>query len=357
MFFYISLFLFLIFSILQCPKNKKIGIFWIIFLCFLSMFRAESVGTDTANYTDYSSKISKFVIDYDGDFQIGRMLEISYLSTVMWLYENDYSPRLLICLMSIITFLFLFLSLKRMNLSYGIGVLTFMIVFYLASFNIARQICACSIILYSYTFLFEKNSKKYLFFLFIILATTFHASSILYLSMYIFRYINTDIFKKTTLTYIAISLFIINIIYPLPLSEWLTSTFSSLSYAETYSANSVTQSRSIFGILYSFIQFLPYIIIFVKCNKEKLNIQDIIFYLSIISLILSSTANSDFARIFLPLQVFQILYITNLYAEKRLKLNKAPFYYFIALNTLLVLYGASTGSGEVVPYIIDFKFN
>lgn len=357
MFFYISIFIFLIFSIIKFPKNKITGIFWIVFLCFLSMFRAESVGTDTANYIDYSSKISSFVIDFDGGFKVSRMLEISYLSTVMWLYENDYSPRLLICIMSIITFLFIFLSLKRMNLSYGIGVLIFTIVYYLLSLNIARQICACTIILYSYTFLFEKSRKKYLFFIYILLATSFHATSILYLSMYMFRYIKTDIFKKSTLTHIAISLFVINIIYPLPLSEWLVSTFSSLSYSETYSERSVTYTRSIFGILYSFIQFLPYIIIFVKCNKEKLNTQDFIFYLSIISLILSSTANSDFARIFLPLQIFQVLYITNLYAENRLKINKAPFYYFIAINTLLVLYGASTGSGEVVPYIIDFKFN
>ena len=306
MFFYILIFVALIFSIIKNPKSKKLGLFWICFLCFFSMFRAETVGTDTANYTDYSSRISKFVIDYDGGFQIGRMLEISYLSSVMWLYENDYSPRLLICLMSLITFLFLFLSLKRWHLPYGVGVLIFTIIFYLASFNIARQICACSIILYSYSFLFEKSNKKYLFFLFILFATSFHASSIIYLSLYLFRYIKVDRFKKSTLSNFAIALFIINVIYPLPFSEWLVSTFSSLSYSEIYAERSVTQSRSLFGILYSLIQFLPYIIIFRKCNKEKLYIQDFIFYLLIISIILSSTANSDFARIFLPLQVYQI---------------------------------------------------
>lgn len=355
MFFYVLLFLLLIFSIIRHPDNKKIGVFWICILCFLSMFRAESVGTDTANYTNFSNEISELIIDKNTDFEIGRMLEISYLSLKNWLYGNDYSPRLLICVMSIVTFLFLFLTLKRMRLSYGIGVLVFTILFYLASFNIARQICACSIILYSYTFLFEKDNKRYFFFLYIFLATSFHASSILYLTLYIFRYIKTGKFKTTTLAYFAICLFLINMIYPLPISEWLISSFSSISYVRIYSERSVTSSLSIIGILYSFIQIFPCILVFIKCNKEKLNTQDFIFYLSIISLILFSTANSDFARIFLPLQIFQVLYITNLYVEKRLK--KSPFYLFVALKTLLVLYGASTGSGEVVPYIIDFNFS
>ncbi len=354
MIFYVLLFLLLIFTIVRHPDNKKIGIFWICLLCFLSMFRAESVGTDTANYTDFSNEIFELTIDKNTDFEIGRMLEISYLSLIIWIYENDLSPRILISVMSIVTFLFLFLTLKRMNLSYGIGVLVFAILFYLSSFNIARQICACSIILYSYTFLFEKDYRKYYFFFYVLLATSFHASSILYLTLYIFRYIKAVNFKKTTLTYIAVGLFLINVIYPLPISEWLTSSFSSISYARIYSERAVTTSRSIIGVLYSFIQVLPCILVFVKCNKEKLSTQDLIFYLSIISLILISTANSDFARIFLPLQIFQVLYVANIYAEKRLK--KSPFYLFIALNTLLVLYGASVGSGEVVPYVIDFKF-
>lgn len=319
------------------------------------MFRAESVGTDTANYTDFSDTITSLSFDYNGNFQIGSMLEFSYLSARLWIYENNYSPRFLICLMSAITFLFLYLSLKRSRLPFGIGVLVFTVLFYLASFNIARQICACSIILYAYTFLFENGLKKYLFFFFIILATSFHASSLLYLSMYAFRYIKVDAFKKSILTYIALSLLVVNIVYPLPISEWLVSLFGNISYAEIYADRAVTNSRSIFGIIYTIIQVLPSILVFSKCNKEKLNIKDFIFYISIILLILSSTANSDFARIFLPVQVFQVLYIAILYAENRL--NKESFYIFIVLNALLTLYGASTGSGEVVPYIIDFNFS
>lgn len=355
MFFYILLFCFLVGSIILYPKNKKLGLFWIFVLCCLSMFRAESVGTDTANYTDFIYNTQEFIIDFSENFDIGRVLEIGYLYAKVWIYENNYSARILICLFSVITFLFLLLSLKRMSLPYGIGTLIFSVLFYLTSFNIARQICACSIILYAYTFLFENGNKKYLFFLFIILATSFHGASILYSLMYGIRYLKLDLFNKGILVSFAIVLFLVNMIYPLPISEWLVSLFGSISYAEIYSDRSVTNSRSVIGVIYSFIQVFPSLLIFVKCTDTKLRYYDLIFYLSIISIILSSTANSDFARIFIPLQIYQVLYITNLYATKGLQ--RYPIYLFIVLHSLLVLYDASAGAGEVVPYIIDFNFN
>lgn len=355
MIFYVLLFLVLIISIIKHPNNKKMGVFWICFLCFLSMFRAESVGTDTAAYIDFINPKQEFIINFSENFDIGRALEFGYLYAKMWIYENNYSARILICIFSLITFLFLLLSLKRMGLPYGIGILIFTVLFYLSSFNIARQICACSIILYAYTFLFENGNKRYFFFLFILLATSFHGTSILYSVMYIVRYLKLDIINKRTLVSFAIVLFLVNMIYPLPISEWLVSSFGSISYAEIYSDRGVTSSRSIIGIIYSFLQVFPSLLIFIKCTDTKLRYYDLIFYMSIISIILSSTANSDFARIFIPLQIFQILYIANLFTIKRV--YRYPIYLFIVLNSLLTLYGASIGAGEVVPYIIDFNFS
>lgn len=356
MLFYTALILLAIFCNIKYPKNKT-GLLWILILCYLSMFRAETVGTDTSNYMEYTDNIEKFILIFGQGFEIGRAIEFSYLLIIFFLYGFDLSPRFLIVIMSVITFLFLYLTLKKSKLSYSIAVLIFLLLFYFPSLNIARQICACSIILYAYTFLFEKGKRKFFYFFYIILATSFHASSILYLAGYLIHKIKTYKFNKKTLSIFAICLFFFNSLFPIPISEWAISFFGSLSYSELYADQTVSQARSLFGILYSFIQITPYIFIFNKCSKNKLDKFDFIYYCSIISLIISSTANSDFARIFLPLQFFQIIYICHLYKSKRLKITGQPFLYFIMVNTLLTLYSLSTGAGELVPYIIDYNFN
>lgn len=352
MLFYITLIILIIFSTLKC-SNKKVGIFWIVTLCFLSMFRAETVGTDTTTYMNFSENINKFTSDSGDGFNIGGMIEFSYLTIVIFLYQFELSPRILIILMSCISFLFLFLTLKRLKLSYNIGILIFFLVFYIPSLNIARQICACCIILYAYTFLFERGKLKYLFFTFIAIATSFHASSILYLALYLFRY-NMKFYKKS-LFFFALGFLFINMVYPLPISEWITSSFGSMTYSKLYSDRSVTQARSIFGILYTLMHFSAYFIIFFKYSSYRLNKMDLIFYCSIIALIISSTAHSDFARIFLPLNFFQIIYICTLFKLRKLKLYDYPFIYYILINVILVTYSLAMGAGEVIPYKIELN--
>ena len=144
-------------------------------------------------------------------------------------------------------------------------------------------------------------------------------------------------------------------IYPLPISEWITSSFGNMTYSKLYSDRSVTKARSLFGVVYTLIHFSAYFIIFFKYSSYRLNKMDLIYYCSIIALIISSTAHSDFARIFLPLNIFHIIYICSLYEHKKIKVKDFSFIFYIMINVILITYSLAMGAGEVIPYNIEFS--
>lgn len=356
MFIYILVFTGIILTAFIAPRNKNIAIFWLLFICFLSVFRAESVGTDTKNYTDIQGMMQLYEYDYDG-VAFSKNMEVISSSLYEFVYNNSLSSRTPIVFFSLVTFMFLFLALKRSNLSYSIGLMVFLILFYLSSFNIARQICACSIVLYSYTFLFKKSKKRYLFFVFVLIASFIHVASIFFIVLYPIRYINKIPFNKKILIAIATFLFLLNIISPINLSEYLTTTFGDISFSEIYSERAITGSRSIMGILQDVVKFVSLILIFNygRNNKECSSI-DFLFYLSIIATIFSANAHSDVARIFLPLEFFQILYLPYLYHQNKNFIKSPGFLSFVTVYTFFTLWGASIGSGELIPYVLHLSF-
>lgn len=357
MFFYILLFCAVISSLYISPRNKSLGVFWIILLCFFAMFRASTVGTDTSHILDSELQEYELISLFSNNFSIGRAIEVSYLSAMIFVFENDLSTRLLIYFLSIVTFIFLFLAIKRSKMPYMLGVVLYLLLFYLSTYNIARQMCACSIVLYAYTYLYEESKKKYLFFVYILLATTFHASSILYLAMYVFRWFKDIKYNKNILALFATALFVVNIGMHLPVFEWLMQKITFINYTSVYSDIEGGHTGSIFGMINSFLHFAAYMVIFLKCSNFYLDRKDLVFYLFIIVFILCQTANSDVSRIFLPLDMFQILYIGMLCSDGRLKINSLPFIAFVFINAFFVLLSVSKGFGEILPYTIDFTLN
>lgn len=356
MLIYIIIFSGVILTTIFSPKNKKIAIFWLLFICFLSVFRAESVGTDTKNYTNIQRMLVLYEYDYEG-VSFSKNIELISSSLYEIVYKNALSRRLPIVFFSLVTFLFLFISLKRSKFSYGIGLTVFLILFYLSSFNIARQICACSVVLYSYTFLFEESKKRYLFLVFVLLSSFIHVATIFFIILYFIRYIEKIPLNKRTLTLIATLLFLLNIVSPINLSEYLTMLLGNVSFAEIYSERAVTSSRSIMGILQDVVKFASLILIFnYGKNNKKITSLDFLFYFSIIASVFSANAHSDFARIFLPLEFFQILYLPYLYQQNRNFIKSPAFLFFVIVYSFFTLWGASIGSGEVVPYVLDLSF-
>lgn len=353
--FYILLFSFVILTSLCFPQNKKVGMLWLFVLCFLSMFRADSVGTDTFAYMDVGGMLYSYGFN-SGDSLFGKSSELITVALYLIMYYFSLPPRLAIIFFSLLTFLFLYLSLKKLKLSYGIGIVTFLVFFYLSSFNIARQICACSIVLYASTYLIE-NTKRYLFFVFVALASFIHAASILGVSLFFVSFVKNLPFSRRQLTNIAIVLFLFNMISPFNVIEMLVSLFSEISFAQTYSDIAVTESRSLMGLIQDAAIFFVAILIFNYGDAEReMTFMDWLYYCTIIATIFSANMHSDVARAFLPIEFFKVLYIPYQYErEERFLLSKS-YWSFMFVSLFFTLWGVSIGNGEVVPYILSVSF-
>lgn len=353
--FYLFLFLFILFFALCFPQSKKIGLLCFGVLCFFSMFRGAAVGTDTATYMDIHRMMQ--IYDYDFGGYLSRSTEIITYNLYKFIYIHSLSPRLVIVFFSLVTFSFLFLSIKRMRLSYGVAAVIFLILFYLSSFNIARQICACSIVLYAFTYLFEDSNKKYLYFVYVILASLIHAASFFYVILFLFRLIRNFPLSRKALTIFASLLFVFNIVSPFNVSEYLTSLLGNISFSEIYSDRAVTSSRSIMGIMQDLAKFVVLIYVFnYSGTNKRITLFDLFFYLSIIATIFSANSHSDFARVFLPLLFFQIIYLPYLYKTSRRFIKSLSFMSFVFVYTFFTLWGAAMGSGEVIPYVLYMSF-
>lgn len=173
-------------------KSKKIGLLLLVLLFFLSAFRGEKVGNDTLNYMDANS------IQYRGtvlaDFSnfefdnLGNKVEILNNLVCKIIYESGVDTRWIIYFYSFVTFLFLTLSFKRfkVNLSYGL-VFYVLLSFFFYSLTAARQLTAVSILLYAYSYLQCNDKRKYLFFLWVVVASSIHSFSIFFIVLYFVR--------------------------------------------------------------------------------------------------------------------------------------------------------------------------
>lgn len=354
--FYIFLFTLIILTSLCFPQSKKLGVLWLIILCFLSMFRADSVGTDTFAYMDVEGMLYSYGIHSGDDSLFGKSSELITVALYLIMYYYSLSPRLAIIFFSLLTFLFLYLSLRKLKLSYTIGLLTFVVFFYLSSFNIARQICACSIVLYASTYLIE-NTKRYLFFVFVVLASFIHAASIFGVALFFVSLIKNLTFSRKQLTSIAIVLFLFNMVSPFNVIEILVSSFSNISFAQTYSDIAVTESRSLMGLIQDASTFLVSVFIFNYGGaSRKMTFMDWLYYCSIITIIFSANMHSDIARVFLPIEFVKVLYIPYLYNCEEGFLRSRSFGAYMFVNIFFTLWGISIGNGEVVPYLLSVSF-
>ena len=101
------------------------------------------------------------------------------------------NERFILVFFAFIAFLFLFIeqiNAFKVNLAYGLAIYV-ILGFMSYSFNINRQMCAASVLLYAYSFLQYENKRKCLFFLFVIIASLIHSFSILFVFIYFVKFI------------------------------------------------------------------------------------------------------------------------------------------------------------------------
>lgn len=335
--------------LLSIFKRQKFANAFVPLLLFLfSFLRGNEVGTDTLNYMNPSS------IQWLADSSVSdagsniKLLEISYISIVKLAYLLDY-PRLIISFFSIITFLFLYKSFSRMQLCQGIAFTIFLLLgLYTSSLNYARQFTACSILLYSFTFyLIDNNKIKSIFW--ILIASTFHISSIFY-SILIF--IPNIKLKRNFVIMFLSGFFLLSTISPINIIS-LCAKFISMPYLLRYEHLFMASSSfSLMGALFKLMNYSILLFIFYRSNNSNyLNRFDLIFFISCIFIALFSSSDPILARITIGMSLIQASYISKYFSRARFQGTTLLIYLiFTILQAYSVLVSIANGTHELIPY-------
>ncbi|QOQ78664.1 EpsG family protein [Aerococcus urinaeequi] len=185
--------------------DKAFKIVMLIISLFLPSYFAGirfGIGTD---YFNYVSIFEKLTSNMHTDTEFGY----AFLNTFVGnLGGNEHT---LFFIVSFITHLFIFLFLYhyRKHLNVGLGFFIYLLLYYNFSFNAIRQSLSMAIILYSYTFLEEKNLYKFL--ITSLLAISFHNSAIVIIPFYfVYNYFAKSSGFKRSLVYLLVIVLMIN---------------------------------------------------------------------------------------------------------------------------------------------------
>ena len=332
--------LFVVISVvLRNNKHMSYVSFWALF--FFSLCRGDDVGVDT------KGAMSAVAVRANMMFSLDSSMSLEFISNLIpyCAFNGWVSDRAVITFYTIAMFLALFVLQKKMKLNMAILMLVFFLAgHYIYSFNIARQWTAICVVSCALPFIFEKNKLKSLYFFpIILLATGIHASSPIFLPLYLFRYVDFSLHRISWVWYITAFLGMTEI-FTLSI---ILDKFSFISYAETYSDNIREGSQmNFFGKLgLSISSFLSIYALYKLGDGNKFKL----IFLSCICLgFLSIGLESVIAR---ALQGFSFLasVCLCLYFSRYNKKNYLLIIYVIYASFMFFRYGIRD------PY--DFRFH
>lgn len=177
MFFYLFLFIFICFFSFICSfvRDKNAYIVCLVMIFFLLWIPAafrKGIGTDYQGYLEIFERIKKG----------GSHSDFGYYYLNKLIYNFGLSPQWIFVIMSFLTYFFFINSVPKKKIYISIPI--FYLLFYTASYNIVRQICATMIV---YNAFKQISKKKYfLFMLEFFLAYSFHKSTLVFLLFLVF---------------------------------------------------------------------------------------------------------------------------------------------------------------------------
>lgn len=317
-------------------KSKITGYIILFLLLFFSMFRGDLVGTDTIHYLERSETVTNIFTNNDmGD--VNGQFDILYYWLCVFVTLYDWPPRVIIYFFSITTFLFLYLGVRRMKLNLALFCMFYvMSTIYIYSMNVARQTAALSIAFYAMSYLEDKGKKRFLFFIWIFIASLLHNSMFILIILYLCRIIHFNrnkIGKTVTMFY---SLLIL-----LPVSILMVIVFKLLSiiglgiFTESLTAFG-SDGISIFSIVNKLLfGWLCIYIYYKRSNDDKTDMYDNMFILSLLAVSFFSGGNLMFFRVRLNFIIIQCLFFTIYFSRKKFIFNNEYVWLFI-LNILMV---------------------
>lgn len=356
-YFYI-LFILLFLSSLLFRDNKRLGIFLLLFMTFMCAFRGMNVGTDTASYWN-----NDFAHDFALDSKSSYDAEFLFVLWTNTITNFNLNPRLCLFSLSIITLLFLLLSVKRFRLSNKVSYVHvafyfYILGFYAMSFNIARQIAASTIVLYAYSFLPKENKKRYLFFVFILLASSIHISSIIFTPFYFVRKLKFGWFSKHIyVTIIVMAVFYIVVqLYKGTMMSSLFSHLSIFSYYEKYAEKTMQSDVSIVGFVFAIAEIILFLLCFKRLSKSGSNILASLLFLSVIITIILSAFYGNIYRLRIGLTIVEPMAVATAFSQTS-KLKGQDIVLFLAITLVFgyeALSSLSRGAYDIIPYYFSF---
>lgn len=240
--------------------------------------------------------------------------------------------------------------------------------FYLTSqlgflMNVVRQACALSIVLYSYTFLINKNIKTYV--IWILVASLFHTSALICLPLIFLYRFNINRLGRVSQIVILLSLYVFgdSIVHTiLDMASRFLSGFTYLAKIQKLSDSSlvIAQGTSL-GVLYYYLRYIVLIVYSKKLSTEY-NIYGFGFFymLSFIGMAFYNATmyNMLLSRMMMYFSVCSIVCLAMLmvYLSSKPKnsIDYAIFIILAILECMITLY--SIISGEPWSFVWDAKY-
>lgn len=288
----------------------------------------------------------------------GSRMEFGYVLLNKLVAALGGGFQFLLFLVSFLTVLFFYLGLKqyREEISVGLGMFIFMLLYYQLSYNMVRQAAAMSIVFYALRYIVGRRFWKYC--LFLLLASAFHASSLLFLPFYFlyFLYGKEQYRFVRGISYLLIVVLALNyntILYP------VFKSVDSLSYYANYFRATKAFEWSI-GIFARTLPFLlPGLMLYKKLKEQNrlLLLFNLVFLGCIIRLTAYTTVyyTERIALYFLLPQVVLVPWYC-----RQLKKRKQSWLGAVILACVVFLWIYDffmMGVGETVPYVSVFSVN
>lgn len=200
---------FLIFVLYFFTKHikhgKKIFLFLTFFIMWCIVVLRWNIGVDYQNYNRIYSQVITSNL-----FEAFQIIEPGY--AILIYFSNILFPNnvwFMHFIVGTITMIFFYLAIKKISPSYFLSVYIFVSInFFYSMMNQERQFLALSIVAYSLYYLINKKDKLK-FIILILIAMTFHYSSIVCLLLLLPNYISKFKYKKILFSICILFLFII----------------------------------------------------------------------------------------------------------------------------------------------------
>ncbi|MDA3780171.1 MAG: EpsG family protein [Bacteroidales bacterium] len=365
MIIYIIIFLFSVISIylseITYNKYKIISFFFFAFAIIIPAtfagVRDISIGTDTKGYV-WGYFIEAHYYKHLSEFLSATNSQIFYLIITWSVRQLTNNFGWLLFVNEAILLFFVYISAFRIKKLLGtkvwISVLIFFLLFYNMSFNLARQILAMAICLYSFTYLLEKKKRKS--YIIALLALGFHPTVLFYFLIYPIYKISNSKYGQKHVSLIRLFIFLgASLIFILYDKIILTLISLDLLYSRYNTFISEGAFESDIPLSYLFltlflIAFILYIKLKVKMRNNYLDFFVLIFGTSFIlcSVSFISVYASRIMYYFIFLSILILPYsLTFLKNKARIKLT-----YILIIFVLFYWYMAFiySNTNQTYPY-------